>query len=401
MKKIISFVLCLCMIFTMSVITFAEDKTVMVVTYGKNGVGYTEEYSVFHEGWTAAIQKSKDGNYKNVTVTLQSDWLSAWDGQFTPDVNNKDGFDWDAINFPSTCHITLDLNGFKIDRQLSSWEHNGEVMCIDTSANVVIKNGTITGGFSCNGGGGIHIKGGNVTLENVTVKGNKTDDDDGVGIAMYGGTLVMNGGSISDNEGTVTGANVCGGGIAVYKGTATLNNVTISNNYIHGGNRASNCGAGVFVEEGTVYLNECTIENNKTSSEGGAIYMMGKKGSIYLDKCTIADNTAGWDGNAIYLEGGTCKLTNSNIYNNTNSDGDPSIYLLDGKVEFDNCYFDDEIENVSAEVVWGTRLEEPLALSGSLIASDSTIAIVFGAIAVVAVAGALVYVRKKKSGDNN
>ena len=398
MKKLISFVLCLCMIFTMAAVSFAADETVMIVSYKTMKGTFSDEYSVFHTGWTDAIKKSTDGNYKQVTVTLQKDWLSAWDGQFTPDFRNKEGFNWDAINFPSGCFITLDLNGHKIDRQLTTWEHNGEVMSIEKGANVVIKNGTITGGFSCNGGGGIHIHGGNVTLENVVVKENKIEDDDGVGIAMYGGTLVMNGGSLSDNDGLAYGASVFGGGIAVYKGEATLNNVTISNNYIHGGKRASNNGAAVFVSEGTVYLNECTIENNRTSAEGGALYVMSDKGKLYVDKCTITGNTAGWDGNAIYLKDGYCKITNSNIYNNVNSDGDPSVYLCWAEIELDNCYLDDEIYNIDGKETWGTRVEEPLSLSGSMIAEDSTIAIVFGAIAVVA-AVVIIVVKKKKAAE--
>ena len=398
MKKLISFVLCLCMIFTLAVVSFAANETVMVVSYDSFKGSFVEEYSVFHEGWTAAIQKSMDGNYKNVTVTLKKDWLSE-DGQFTPDFRNKDGFDYDAINFPGGSHITLDLNGFKIDRQLESWEYNGEVMSIDESANVIIKNGTITGGFSGNGAGGIHIYGGNVTLENVKVTGNKVDDDDGAGIALLSGTLVMKGGSISDNEGTVTGANVLGGGLVVYGGEATLNDVTISGNYIHGGTRAKNCGAGVCVVEGTANLNNCTIENNKTSSAGGAIYVMTEKGKINLDKCVITGNTAGWDGNAIYLENGLCKVTNSNIFSNTNADGDPSVYLMYGEIELDNCYLDDEIYNVDGNFTWGKQLVEPLTLPGSLIANDSTIAIVFGAIAVVAAVVAFAFAKKKNRTD--
>ena len=398
MKKLISFVLCLCMIFTLAVVSFAANETVMVVSYDSFKGSFVEEYSVFHEGWTAAIQKSMDGNYKNVTVTLKKDWLSE-DGQFTPDFRNKDGFDYDAINFPGGSHITLDLNGFKIDRQLESWEYNGEVMSVNESANVIIKNGTIRGGFSGNGAGGIHIYGGNVTLENVDVTGNKVDDDDGAGIALLSGTLVMKGGSISDNEGTVTGANVLGGGLVVYGGEATLNDVTISGNYIHGGTRASNCGAGVCVVEGTANLNNCIIENNETSSKGGAIYVTTDKGEINLDKCVVTGNTAGWDGNAIYLENGLCKVTNSNIFSNTNADGDPSVYLMYGEIELDNCYLDDEIYNVDGNFTWGKQLVEPLTLPGSLIANDSTIAIVFGAIAVVAAVIAFAFAKKKKHAD--
>ena len=70
-----------------------------------------------------------------------------------------------------------------------------------------------------------------------------------------------------------------------------------------------------------------------------------------------------------------------------------------GEIELDNCYLDDEIYNVDGKFTWGKQLVEPLTLPGSLIANDSTIAIVFGAIAVVAAVIAFAFAKKKKHAD--
>ena len=137
MKKIISLALCLCMIFTMAVVSFAADETVMIVSYKTMKGEFADEYSVFHTGWTDAIKKSMDGNYKDVTVTLQKDWLSAWDGQFTPDFRNKEGFNWDAINFPSGSNITLDLNGHKLTDSLPLGNITAK-LCASTKAQTLL-----------------------------------------------------------------------------------------------------------------------------------------------------------------------------------------------------------------------------------------------------------------------
>jgi hypothetical protein len=62
--------------------------------------------------------------------------------------------------------------------------------------------GTITGGFSCNGAGGIHINDdARVTLNNVCLIGNTVEDDKGSAIAIYDDAeLTMNGGCMSNNS---------------------------------------------------------------------------------------------------------------------------------------------------------------------------------------------------------
>ena len=145
----------------------------------------------------AAIEDAMTGKYDRIVVVLYTDW-NAVNGEFC---NFGEGFDYDAIFFPANVRVTLNMNGHKINRGMTTWEYNGEVMCVNNNADVIINDGTITGGWSSNGAGGIHIHdGAKVTLNNVNVVGNKADDDDGAGIAVYdGATLIMNGGSLKNN----------------------------------------------------------------------------------------------------------------------------------------------------------------------------------------------------------
>ena len=136
----------------LSVTAFAaEADSVIKVQYGSE----VKEFGVFEDGWNYAMETAKKG--KEVYVTLLKDWI-AEEGRFTDDFINGAGFDWDTIYFAGNVTITLDLNGFTIDRGLTESELNGEVIFINDDANVTIKNGTIKGGYSMTGAGGIHIK---------------------------------------------------------------------------------------------------------------------------------------------------------------------------------------------------------------------------------------------------
>lgn len=102
---------------------------------------------------------------------------------------------------PENAKVIINLNGHTINRGLKEDQGDGHVILIASDAEVTINNGTITGGYSNDEGGGLYIKpSASVTLNDVNVTGNTLKGDDGTGIYMYGGaTLTMNGGSISSN----------------------------------------------------------------------------------------------------------------------------------------------------------------------------------------------------------
>lgn len=137
------------------------------------------------------------------------------------------------------------LNGHSINRGLTSATHDGEVISVEDGRTLTImdssadKTGVITGGYSSNGGGGIHINSGVLILESGTISGNKTiDRGGGIKLNDSNSRFIMNGGVISDN--IADGKE--GGGVAVWKGIATLNAGTITKN-------TAKMGGGVHLEE--------------------------------------------------------------------------------------------------------------------------------------------------------
>jgi hypothetical protein len=212
----------------------AADTVLRVNGIKENGdIAKVEDYKVFDDGWNAAMNlatsrsKMREQGFIRVEVVLYKDW-TATDGEFTDEWDNGPGFNWDAIYFKDDVRITLDLNGHTVDRGLTEAELNGEVMYIEEDADIVIKNGTIKGGFSNNGAGGIQVEGGSkLLLQNVNVINNSVEDDNGAAIALYDGAkLTMIGGSIKNNSVIFDGDDTTRGTVYVEESTAIYGEVT-------------------------------------------------------------------------------------------------------------------------------------------------------------------------------
>ena len=264
-----------------------------------------EEYRSFEIGWAAAMELATNSYwmsmnaYEYVVVDMHVDWIAS-NGRFTNAGINGIGFNSDTIHVSEEACLILNMNGYKIDRGLTDSEANGEVMYIASGADIIINDGTITGGYSDNGAGGIHISGdAKVTLNNVHVKGNKVINDDGAGIAVYGGaTFIMNGGSVSDNvviEGLVI-ANMLGCGIYVEDSTAILTDVTLKNNQfeiIHADYKLD--GAAVYSDDSTVTLKDCTVEDNAVINDTLESYDI--TSVIYAEDSTMVIENTNFSGN--------------------------------------------------------------------------------------------------------
>ena len=282
MKKIVILLLTVCMIATVLCATvFAADAPASGVvlrvsaTMKDGSTVVVKDYTSFEDGWNAAMELASNpkelnkNGYARVIVDLYSDW-NAVKGEFTKDFFNGKGFNWDAIYFPENVKVTLNLNGHTVNRGLTEYQYNGEVMYIDKDADVIINDGTITGGWSCNGAGGIHVNDrAYVTLNDVNLVGNTVEDDDGAAIALYGGAiLTMNGGSMSKN--VVYSTNIAhtaamltnhdsSGVLYAERSEVVLNNVTFKENV----SKNVSCPGLVatFVSSKGV-LNNCVVEEN-------------------------------------------------------------------------------------------------------------------------------------------
>ena len=353
-KRILSLLLALVMLFSLCPQAFAANG----VATDSNGNVYTSVSAA----WNAA----KSGK----VITMTADWKLS-----------------DRLVLNEGESATIDMNGLRIDRQRSSYTSDGEVIYLDEGASLTLKSavtttthtftgwqngsrkeglqitngGLVTGGWSSNGAGGIHMKkSAMLTLDNVAVAGNRAEivlwsDGYGGGVMMDGEncTLVMkNGAQIAYNEAQDEGGGVYvngtngtiemtgyssihhnrardgGGGVYFCDSTFCLRSsdgtASVSDNKVTGGN-----GGAVFTEQcpsstnmglisgitmtfnsaskwgGAVYLNQecttisgCTFKNN-TAEEGGAIY--DNNDDNVLSGCTIENNTASSKGGGVYV----------------------------------------------------------------------------------------------------
>ncbi len=334
MKKILSLVLTACLAALLGAAVSADDapaaptetssdKVAIRVSAQKRGEDPVEigNYAVIAEGWEAAIdlamdsKKMKENEYDRVVVDLLDDW-NAVGGEFC---NSGDGFNWDAIYFPYGVRVTLNMNGHTIDRGLEAYQYNGEVMYIDEGANVIINGGkygdpiikcaenpgdvllgTISGGWSCNGAGGLHINdNAEVTLNNVNLTDNVVEDDDGAAVAVYDGAeFVMNGGSVCDNivyatngisASTTNGTVYCEDADATFFGVLFKNNVAMEEE-VQGALLTASGGHIAILDGSKITGNGYADEKEDYVTPLSLIYAYDDNAYINISKSFITDN---------------------------------------------------------------------------------------------------------------
>ena len=400
MKKNFAMIMTICLMASaLCVTTLAAESTdgfVITVSAEKEDgtVVKLEDYPSFEAGWNFAMEKAKDNHYLDnndyvrIVVDLHADWKANAKGEFGD--SDGVGFRQSTIYVPDSARVILNMNGHTIDRGLGdNNELDGEVICIEEDSDVIInggKNGdeiaraddtdatvqfgTITGGNSDNGAGGIHIQDdAKVTLNNVKIVGNVADGDDGGGIAMYdNASLIMNGGGFLDNKND-SFEGCYGAAIYIYNCTAKFNKVLFSNNqftYKSGEGAAISCWVDSVVE-----VNDCKFINNGNWDEkagtkgslsvidtyggkidiknsvfegngspeqnqywGAATNVLDVGSDLTMDNCTFTKNQASGyviDNGAIYDD--------FVVYNSTFTNNDCGVFEGDTG-EFINCTFD-------------------------------------------------------------
>ena len=336
--------------------TVLESEAVIGVTlnYADGTTSSTRYYKVFEGGWNYAMEAAVNSAYERVTVDLYADWSADDDDDFIETFLNGPGFKWRTIYIDNDARITLNMNGHTIDRHVADAEEDGEVILIDTGANVIINDGTITGGHSDTGAGGLYIKSGaNVTLNNVNVVGNISEDDDGAGIAVYGATLTMNGGSLENNLVYNEYMNFCHAYGALYMSdsTATLNGVKIAHNRIAGYHTSR--GVVICIDDSTLTMKDCTVaDNGRTESvdANSLIAVWGATSVLDITSCTFENNDD--NGTAAFFDvvDGTLKMRDSAIINNMPAG---IIFADDALIEVTNCRFEGNNGDVFSGVAVG------------------------------------------------
>ncbi|MBR0443132.1 MAG: hypothetical protein IIX15_02205, partial [Clostridia bacterium] len=155
MKKVLAILVTICLmasVLCMPAFAASDVLTISAIKRGTPNPVVIGSYDNFEDGWNAAMKlagdedEMKENGYERIVVDLHTDWEANDDGEFTEEIWNGAGFDNDTIYVPADAKVTLNLNGHTIDRGLTEDENDGEIIFINDDADVIINNGTITGG---------------------------------------------------------------------------------------------------------------------------------------------------------------------------------------------------------------------------------------------------------------
>ena len=318
--------------------------------------GSTVSYGSIGDAWTAAMKGTK--------ITLQCDWkLGSW------------------LEQSSNTTVTIEMNGHKIYRSLSSKEHDGSVINMkegstlnllgEASPKTTIKfkgwkdnkyqdltvenGGLITGGWSQNGAGGIQMaKNCSVTLDNVAVAGNYAQryaaaDGYGGGVLMDGesGKLTLkNGARIDYNKASY------GGGVSMGDGEDKYNAISMDNSSISY-NYAESEGGGIYCDftQNTIDLTNNSKIDHNSAEDGGGIYFFYPQFVLRSTDATgsVSHNRArsdGGQGGAVYMDSSTWRDYEGTVtgitFEDNSSDGEGgAIYINQKKVVISNCIIKD------------------------------------------------------------
>ena len=389
MKKIFAILMTICLLAgALSITAFAADEPVMTVSgLTKDGPVKIGDYTSFEAGWNFAMEKAIDNeylennDYDRIVVDLLTDWNANAEGEFGD--SDGVGFRQSTIYVPDSARVMLNMNGHTINRGLGdNNELDGEVICIEEDSDVIInggKNGdeiaraddtnaavqfgTITGGNSDNGAGGIHIQDdARVTLNNVKIVGNVADGDYGAGIAVYDDAkFTMNGGGFINNKNNsyrfdALGIYVYGGGIYIEDSTASFDNVLFEGNQF---TYDSGSGAALYAYESSVIMSKCKVIGNGKEKEAdgteAAESIISIKGGNMLIKetdfignSTLIDRHDGTSNSVIkadYSFGTTLQLSIDNCTFTQNNVG--HIFNIGGQnIMVTNSRFTDNKANV-------------------------------------------------------
>lgn len=332
--------------------SLAEDPPEYTIYLGESGIDNRDQNIYyrpnFETGWGDVIELAQTA-YKMdsaayVKVVLARDWVAT--------ANSVDGFGKSASDFsngrifvPAGTNISIDLNGHKIDRNLTLGVSNGQVFYVKGNLTIAdsATGGMITGGFNSpssgeTNGGGVLVEGGNLTLKGGSIEGNHVGGSRIFGIGVYvrnSGSFNMYGGSIKNNNNT-TANNVYGGGVCV-NGTSSFNmygGVIEQNSAVCGGGVASYYATGTVVNiEGGIIRNNRAFAATPTSTTqygGGGVYVQ-YSGNVNIKGGEICNNTSNQYGGGVFVltnqpTAMKVSISGGNIHHNVASSRTNSVY---------------------------------------------------------------------------
>ncbi|MBT3232282.1 MAG: choice-of-anchor D domain-containing protein [Calditrichaeota bacterium] len=196
---------------------------------------------------------------------------------------------------------------------INNWAKYGGALVADDAFPTLIESAILNNTGDDKAGGIWTLSHSIVTLEDVVISGNQTDDG-GRGGAIFndlGSTIIMNRVTVSSNIARY------GGGIFNYRdGILDINDSEVIHNItINDGN-----GGGIYLDyRGVITLDHVLVANNRADSRGGGIYiddqMTGPE--LNLTNLSLLRNSAGVEGGGLYLwNGSVTHIVNSILWDN-------------------------------------------------------------------------------------
>ena len=233
-----------------------------------------------------------------------------------------------------TTTITIEGQGAVIKRES---EEDFRIFYVWPSGDLTLKNATVMGGGSDIGplaGGGILNWGGTLTIEGSTISSNTVavaaiEDVGGGGIANYTGTLTIKNSEILTNRTRSLDRSGGGGIYNTCSGVVSINGTSITNNAADG-NPA--LGGGIANESGSVTIVDSVVadklathlltmaaagydrvgDDGSTMAGGGAA----NAGALTIRYSTVSSDTAPYGGGVYNAAGGTISLSSSTVCGN-------------------------------------------------------------------------------------
>ena len=164
------------------------------------------------------------------------------------------------------------------------------------SSKIFLYGGTISGNTSNSSGGGISTVASTFEMHGGEITGN-TAAMDGGGAELWNDSFALSGGKISGN----TASNGNGGGV-FYSGLYNGEMLTISDTMKIEGNSAVD-GGGIYINKRSLMVTGGSISNNTVTGSGGGVYFGGDT-FLVSGGVSIAGNKQGGTDNNVYLPGG-------------------------------------------------------------------------------------------------
>ncbi|MBO4539708.1 MAG: hypothetical protein J5781_05480, partial [Clostridia bacterium] len=281
-----------------------------------------EEIPALGHDYVGSVCTRCDKNKYDVTSWAELQALFDEDDNFSARLINDitAGTGDTTLTVPKFKTVTLDLNGFTIDRNLSSatsYSNDGGVISIGSLVGLTINDssadhtGKITGGHGSGNNAAVCV-GANATF---TLNGGSITGNVGRyqgGVYVNGGTFIMNGGSITGNTG-----GLCGGVEVFESSFFTMNDGLITGN-------TGDYSGGVYLEAGRFTMNGGSITDN-TGSYCGGVYVSSNS-SFTMKGGMITGNTSSSSGAGGVSASGTFTMNGGSITGNTGTYGGVSVW---------------------------------------------------------------------------